>query len=137
MARRKRPQVRRAGKPRRRSFFEDDFASNLSRRRIPFDYESIRLGYTLDCEYLLDFVVHRPDSTVFYVETKGRLTSADRRKMIAVKKAHPDIDLRLVFMNPRNRLDKRSKTTYAQWAERHGFPWAERTVPKEWLKPIS
>lgn len=43
-------------------------------------------------------------------------------------------DIRLVFSRPNNRLSKSSKTTYAQWAVKHGFPWAEGTVPASWIK---
>lgn len=69
------------------------------------------------------------------IEAKGRLTPQDRRKLIEVKRAHPEIDLRLLFQRANTRLSKaRNSMTYAQWAKRHGFLWAEGPdVPREWV----
>ena len=54
--------------------------------------------------------------------------------MLAVKKQHPDLDIRLVFQAPHNTLTKKSKTTYAQWAEKNGFLWAiYNDIPIEWF----
>lgn len=67
------------------------------------------------------------------IECKGRLTADDRKKLLLVKEQHPEIDLRLVFMYPNNKLTARSKTRYWEWAEKNGFKWADKGVPKEWL----
>jgi hypothetical protein len=54
--------------------------------------------------------------------------------MKAVKQANPDVDIRFVFQSPFNKINKGSKTTYAAWAERNGFPWcAYHSIPIEWL----
>jgi hypothetical protein len=45
--------------------------------------------------------------------------------MVAVKRQHPELDIRLVFYSA-------SKTNLA-FAERHGFKYAVETIPKEWL----
>jgi hypothetical protein len=68
------------------------------------------------------------------LEAKGVLDAETIRKLRAVKKAHPHRDIRLVFMRPGNRLRPGSKTTYARWAERNGFPWCGPAIPKEWLR---
>ncbi len=69
-----------------------------------------------------------------YLETKGHLVEKDRRKMIAVKKQNPDLDIRFVFQTPYNKIYKGAKSTYAQWAEKHGFKWAAfHSIPVEWL----
>ena len=44
------------------------------------------------------------------------------------------LDLRFVFQNQNNKLFKGSKTTYAQWAEKHGFMFAHRHIPQSWLE---
>jgi hypothetical protein len=68
------------------------------------------------------------------LETKGHLSEEDRRKMRAVKAANPDLDVRFVFQTPYNKIYKGSKTTYAKWAEKHGFLWcAFHSIPIEWL----
>jgi 3-deoxy-D-manno-octulosonic acid (KDO) 8-phosphate synthase len=54
--------------------------------------------------------------------------------MKAVKKANPDLDIRFVFQAPFNKINKKSKTTYAAWAEKNGFQWAAyHSIPVEWL----
>ena len=50
------------------------------------------------------------------IEAKGFFKPSDRRKMLAVKEAHPELDIRFVFMRD-NTLSKSSKTTYSMWAE--------------------
>jgi hypothetical protein len=69
-----------------------------------------------------------------YLEVKGRLTVEDRRKMLAVKKSNPELDIRFVFQAPYNKINKGSKTTYAKWAEKYGFLWCSySTIPLTWL----
>jgi hypothetical protein len=67
------------------------------------------------------------------IETKGYFTAADRAKHLAIKKQMPKIEIRFVFMNAKNKLNKNSSTTYADWCDRHGFKWAEGSVPDSWL----
>lgn len=87
------------------------------------EYEAERIKYPRkDGTYVPDFRV--PVSTwrtkPVYFEAKGRFLSSDRAKLLAVKKAHPDLDLRLVFQ--RNQpLYKGAKTRYTDWADAHGF----------------
>lgn len=68
-----------------------------------------------------------------YVETKGRFLAEDRQKHIWLKDQHPELEVRFVFQNPHAPISKGSKTTYAKWADRHGFKWATRLIPVEWL----
>lgn len=68
------------------------------------------------------------------VEFKGWFKSEDRSKMLRVKKQHPDRDIRMVFCNANTKLGGGSKTTYAEWCEKHGFLYAEKTVPLEWTE---
>ena len=69
-----------------------------------------------------------------YIEYKGVLTVADRKKLKLMKLHHPSIDIRIVFEKPTNKINKGSKTTYAQWARQHGFTYADNCLPPEWLK---
>jgi hypothetical protein len=113
-----------------RSGLEEKVADLLSSLKVKFKYESEKLAYILECNYLPDFLL--PNGV--YLEVKGRLTSEDRRKMIAVKKSNPALDIRFVFQAPYNKIYKGSKTTYAKWAEKHGFPWcASHSIPTTWL----
>jgi hypothetical protein len=114
-----------------RSKLEERVAKWLDLNDHSFEYESLKLPYTIQSEYIPDFVL--PNGVI--LETKGWFKPEDRRKMLAVKEAHPELDIRLVFQNPRNLLSKDSETTYAEWAEAHGFEWAHYNfVPNEWFQ---
>lgn len=67
------------------------------------------------------------------METKGRFTATDRKKHLLVKAQRPDLDIRFVFSNSRAKLNKGSKTTYADWCNKHGFLYADKLIPTEWL----
>jgi len=128
---RKQPIAKRKGKF--RSIFESDLAKSLKKKKVKFSYETEKFFYIIEKHYTPDFIIPRPSAMPIYVEAKGVLTPADRQKMKAVKKQWPKMDIRFVFQNANNKLNKRSKTTYAQWAEKHGFPWAHKRIPEEWL----
>lgn len=82
-----------------------------------WDYESEKLPYVLQNNYIPDFT-HQTKRII--VEAKGRFTGADRRKMLKVKEAHPERDIRICFMR-NNKLNKKSATTYLAWAAKNGF----------------
>jgi len=113
-----------------RSGLEKQVAELLKELSVKFEYESTKVPYELQCNYTPDFLL--PNGV--YLETKGQFTSEDRRKMLAVKKQHPELDIRMVFQAPFNKISKRSKTTYAQWCEKNGIQWAPyHSIPLEWL----
>ena len=131
-----------------RSKFEARVAKDLKKRGIRFEYEAYQFSYTeplrrnrarcLDCGgnklvrdgwYTPDFWL--PDHGLF-VETKGRFTAADRRKMLSVISENTDEKFVMVFMR-NNRIHKNSKTTYADWCEANGVTYSIGTVKEEWL----
>tara|TARA_Y100001937_G_scaffold104947_1_gene145376 strand:- start:10741 stop:11085 length:345 start_codon:yes stop_codon:yes gene_type:complete len=113
-----------------RSNLETDVADLLSQMKLDWEYEGESFKYTIDHKYTPDFKVNN-----IYLECKGYFKPADRRKMLAVKRDNPDLDIRFVFQAPHNKISKKSKTTYAVWAEKHGFPWcAYYAIPVNWLK---
>jgi len=115
-----------------RSDFELQLAKKLADRGVDFRYEARKFEYIPDPRnYTPDF--YFPDLNL-YIEAKGELTKADRVKHLLIKKQYPDLDLRFVFVRASNKIYKGSKTTYADWCERHGFMWAEGAIPPEWLK---
>jgi len=100
---------------------------------IPVLYELFKLTYTVPTRvatYTPDFIL--PNFII--IEAKGWLTLEDRKKMVWVKQALPDLDIRFVFGNSRKPIRKGSKTTYAKWCDANGFPHADRVVPKAWLQ---
>ena len=113
-----------------RSKLEERVADLLDALEITYEYESTRVPYTIQHHYYPDFLL--PNYT--YLEVKGYWDAADRRKILAVKKDNPDLDLRMIFQAPYNTISKKSKTTYAMWCEKHDIPWAPyHKIPLKWL----
>ena len=124
-----------------RSKFEASFAKQLEGENVSFEYEASVIGYTIPerkGKYTPDFkLLGGRTSLPVFIETKGYWDAEDRTKLKLVKEQHPDLDLRIVFMNANNKIHKKSKTTYGDWATKHGFKWANKTIPKEWIKELS
>lgn len=120
-----------------RSGLELDTAEHLKAAGVAATYEEHKVYYTRPASrtfYRPDFIL--PNGLV--IETKGMFTAADRVKHLILKGEHPDIDLRFVFSRSRQRLSKASKTTYADWCEKHGFMYADRRIPETWLsEPVN
>ena len=76
-----------------RSKLEEKVADLLFELNIDYEYESTKLCYVIQHHYSPDFIL--PNGRI--LECKGYWDSADRRKIRAVIKDNPDIDLRMVF----------------------------------------
>ena len=113
-----------------RSKLEENIADLLKELGVSYEYETAKVPYTIQHTYNPDFIL--PHNV--YLEAKGYWSAEDRRKIKAVKRDNPDLDLRMVFQAPFNTISKRSKTTYAQWCERHDIPWTSwANIPLKWL----
>lgn len=112
-----------------RSIFERRIAKN-SDSKIKYESEYL-IWQPPEKKYTPDFILENG----IIVEAKGVLTPQDRLKMVCVKNQHPNRDIRFLFMRAANKLNKHSKTTYAQWAEKNGFKWAEGAkIPESWVR---
>ena len=118
-----------------RSGLEESIQAQLKAAGVEARYEPGRIRYTpSDRHYTPDFIL--PNGVV--IETKGYFAPEDRTKHLLIKAQHPNLELRFVFQRPRTRLYPGSKSTYASWCEQHGFLWAYKTIPQEWLdEPIT
>lgn len=114
-----------------RSKAELAFSQFLKSGKISFAYESKTIPYVVEKVYYTDFFLI---DYGFYIEYKGYFTGEDRRKHRLIKEQHPDIDIRFVFQNASNRLHRKSKVTYKDWCDKHGFLWADKVIPKKWLE---
>ena len=113
-----------------RSGLEEKVADLLVELGVKYEYESTKVPYVIQHSYTPDFIL--PNG--IWLECKGYWDSADRKKVKSVIEQNPDIDLRMVFQAPFNRISKKSKTTYAQWCDKHGIPWTSfHNIPLEWL----
>ena len=113
-----------------RSELEEKVSDLLCELGVDYEYEPTKVSYQIQHNYSPDFLLNNG----IYLETKGYWDAADRRKMKAVKEQNPDLDIRMVFQAPYNKISKKSKTTYAKWCEKHDIPWtAWHNIPIEWL----
>ncbi len=138
-----------------KSGYEKIVALWMEQEKIPFEYEPCKLMYPLPAKgkcaecgaaALLRFKDYLPDFEIspygklnpkdrFFLETKGRLTSVDRTKMLAVIKEYPTVKFRMLFMRDEP-LNKGKKAKYSDWCKRKGIEYAVGTeLPKEWYKP--
>jgi hypothetical protein len=118
-----------------RSGLEKTVADQIKKRGLSVKYEdpSSRISFTqpaLDRTYTPDFIL--PNNIV--VETKGRFTLEDRKKHLWIQEQYGDkLDIRFVFTNSKSKIRKGSKTSYADWCEKHGFLYADKLIPEEWF----
>lgn len=116
-----------------RSGLEETIGLSLQRRGVdPAIFETTKIEYRVDetRKYTPDWPL--PNGII--VETKGRFTAADRKKHLLIKEQRPDLDIRFVFQRSTTRISKTSKTTYADWCNKHEFKYADKDVPDAWLK---
>ena len=115
-----------------RSGFEHKVSDQLKENKIKFEYEKTVIPYIkpeTKHTYTIDFTL--PNGIL--VETKGRWVPEDRKKHLLIKKQHPELDIRIVFMSGKTKIRKGSKTTYGMFCDKHGILWAEKTIPESWF----
>ena len=115
-----------------KSGLEENISQQIESKGIKVEYETEQVPYIIPASehtYHPDFRL--PNG--IRVETKGRFVLADRKKHLLVKEQHPELDIRFVFTNSKNKISKKSKTTYGMWCEKHGFKYADKEIPEEWF----
>jgi len=110
-----------------RNEFEKSIERFLKKKKVKFKYEREKIPYVIAGHYIPDFIIETKLGTV-YVEAKGYLRPEAKRKMVAVKRQHPEMDIRFVFYSRRS--------SQIKWADKHGFKWAIKEVPTEWLQGL-
>jgi Phage endonuclease I len=141
------------GKGRFRSLFEKHVADWMYDRKIIYGYETIRLPYFLrernkvvcpNCGPVFGHSCHiyKPDFDIpksgAVIECKGKLTSVDRTKLLAIRKEYPELNLYLLFQR-NNPVKKGGTKRYLDWAMEAGIPAAvfkgsndDDSIPSEW-----
>ncbi len=116
-----------------KSGLEESISQQIEGKGIEVKYESEEVSYIIPASehtYHPDFKL--PNG--IRVETKGRFVLADRKKHLLVKEQNPQLDIRFVFSNSKNKINKKSKTTYGMWCEKHGFKYADKEIPQSWFE---
>lgn len=116
-----------------RSGLEEAIALDLKSKGIIATFEAGPITYIQPekkRKYTKDFIL--PNAIV--IESKGRFVSEDRAKHLLIKAQHPDLEIRFVFSNPKQRISKASKTTYAMWCDKNGYTYSKSLTPVAWLQ---
>ena len=116
-----------------RSGLEEKVAEFLTSKGVKFTFETLKVPYVKPETkhiYTPDFIL---DNGII-IETKGRWLLDDRKKHLLIRKQRPDLDIRILFQNANAKIRKGSKTSYADFCEKHGIPYAHREIPVAWLK---
>ena len=129
-----------------RSGLEERVAELLTNKNVKYSYEPSdrKIVYTIPeslHKYTPDFILDTASGKEIIVETKGIWDSTDRTKHLLIRQQYPNLDIRFVFTNPRARIRKGSKTTYADICEGRGrgefkgvcWLYAHKTIPEDWL----
>lgn len=114
-----------------RSSLEDAIIAELQKDKVSFKYEALKIRYqkkpsTYTPDLLLDNGI--------IIEIKGYFDAEDRTKHLLIKDQHPELDIRFVFQSSKKKIHKSSDTTYADWANKHGFKYADKTIPTAWIQ---
>jgi hypothetical protein len=115
-----------------KSGLEETISSQIQGKGIDVKYESEKIPYIIPASqhtYNPDFKL--PNG--IFVETKGRFVAADRKKHLLVKSQNPQLDIRFVFSNSKNKITKNSKTSYGDWCDKNGFKYADKIIPEDWF----
>ena len=94
---------------------------------MEFSYEPEKIPYVLAGHYIPDFRILTSTGRV-YIETKGYLRPEHKRKMVAVRRQHPNLDIRILFYS--------GSDSNIRWAVKNGFRYAVGEIPKEWLEGL-
>lgn len=115
-----------------KSGLEETISQQIESQGIKVEYETEKVPYIIPASnhtYSPDFKL--PNG--IRVETKGRFVAADRKKHLLVKEYNPHLDIRFVFSSSKNKITKKSKTTYGDWCDKHGYKYADKFIPIEWF----
>jgi hypothetical protein len=114
-----------------RSGLEQDNAKHLKAHKTDYEYEKFKVKFVSKPRtYTPDFKM----ANGIIIETKGRFMPSDRTKHLLIKEQHPLLDIRFVFSSSKTKLSKSSSQTYGGWCDKHGFLYADRLIPIEWMK---
>lgn len=143
--RKKKGPLPKIGRVRVRSEFEYTLYKQIKNalpKGYTVEYEPDKLEYVVTHTYLPDFKITSPSGQSFYVEAKGNGLSFDshtRRKMVEVKKQHPDVDIAIVFFRDgkigRVRADG-SFRRQSDWAQENDYKFSIGEFSLDWIKDL-
>lgn len=140
--------IRPTSKGKYRSSLEAYVAEQLDERGIEYSYETVILYYRQRVHnaicgccgknvvykqrtYTPDFVID--DST--FLEVKGKLTSSERTKLLAIRECNPECRIVIIFDRD-NWITRNHKSRYSDWARKNNFEFTTNgNLPYDLLVP--
>lgn len=113
---------------------ESRFGQLLVQHCVPFKYEKTKLKYKVPEEEH----TYTPDWDIkgTIVETKGRFTTSDRKKMRLVRQDNPNKRIIILFERSNRKIYKGSNTTYADWCDKNNIEWRDWKQAHELIKEL-
>ncbi len=114
-----------------KSLLEKKVASLLP-QHVSNKYETHRITYLVEHTYTPDFTINDK----LFIEVKGYFRPEDRAKHLYIKEQHPEIEIVFIFADAKTKINKASKTTYADWCCKYGFRFTDvkSGIPSAWTK---
>jgi len=129
-----------------RSGLEREIAKELKKKKVAFQYEPPegKVPYVVPSsnhKYTPDFYITSKTGKTIIIEAKGIWDYTDRLKHLLIRQQHPELDIRFVFSNPKSKIRKGSKVTYADICDGKGrapfkdikWQYAKKHIPSCWL----
>jgi len=103
--------------PKYRSKLEERVAAALGEG---WDYETVRVGYTVERKYTVDF-----SNGSVYIEVKGYFRAGDTQKYRAVHEALSRKKKRFIMLlqYPNKPVRKGARLTMSEWCDKFGITW--------------
>lgn len=70
---------------------------------------------------------------VWVIEAKGKFTGRDRKRVLALRAAHPDMKFGMLFQRD-NWLTSRKVSRYTDWCRDNEIPASVGWFKQEWLR---
>ena len=87
-----------------RSGLEEAIADELDKLNVDYGYEDMVISYLKPARktrYTPDFTI-KVNGEIW--ESKGRFQTADRKKHLLIKEQHPNIKIKFIFSNSKNKI---------------------------------
>ena len=133
-----------------RSLLEKGFNEYLTSLKLKFLYEPVKIKYVIPAvnrNYIPDFVITKKKKLTqkdleeaVIIETKGRLTGRDAKKMILVRDQNPTLTIKFVFpvdaiMHKGKKGRDGGKYRYSDWCVDNNFEfYVGKEPPIDWLE---
>lgn len=137
-----------------RSGLEDRVIGELEERGISYDYEFKKIRWTEPSKtriYTPDIFLWKKEEfredddednlyNYMIIEVKGNFDEEARYKHNKLWEQYPDLDLRFVFGNSRNKYGRINKAgekmDYQKWCNTRSIKFSEKSIPVEWLQEV-